>query len=189
MKLSQLCLATIGIVCAAIWLGCGDDEDTGATNFTIGPSLLLTTKIAFASDREGNRDIYVMNVDGTDVINITKHEAYDDSPALSPDGQRIAFVSTRAGSDDIYVMKVGSTNAVNISNRESYDDSPDWSPEGNKIVFRRLDGRGSDIYIMNADGTNVVKLTTHKLPTFILIGRRMGKRLPLCQTVKVVIST
>ncbi len=62
------------------------------------------TKIAFASKRTGNGDIYVMNADGTGQRRLTTNAAADRSPDWSPDGTKIAFASKRTGNGDIYVM-------------------------------------------------------------------------------------
>ena len=48
-------------------------------------------QIAFASNREGNWDIFVMNPDGTEVRNITQHPADDRHPSWSPDGKFISL--------------------------------------------------------------------------------------------------
>ena len=53
------------------------------------------TRIAFASNRDGNAEIYSMNADGTNQTRITNHTARDFDPAWSPDGSRIAFASNR----------------------------------------------------------------------------------------------
>ena len=52
-------------------------------------------KIAFATDRDGNLEIYTMNADGTGQTRITNNPASDDAPAWSPDGTKIAFETNR----------------------------------------------------------------------------------------------
>ena len=91
-------------------------------------------RIAFASERDGNWEVYVMNADGTNIINLTKHPAKDGRPDWSPDGNRIAFSSDRDRKDDddknveIYVMNADGTNPINLTNHPAIDSSPAWEP-------------------------------------------------------------
>ena len=70
----------------------------------------------------------MMNTDGTDVVNITKHEGRNYDPAWSPDGTKIAFGAAREGSPDIYVMNADGTDVVNITKHEGENYNPAWSP-------------------------------------------------------------
>ena len=164
MKLSQSSLSIIGILCAVIWLGCDDESDNGANNFTIGGSLRLSTKIAFVSTREGDDGIYVMNPDGTNVVKLTTNgvAAYYDFPDWSPDGTKIAFnrLTPREG-NSIYVMNADGTNVVNINEHAIYDTTPAWSPDGTKIAFGKNKGIHADIYVINADGTDEINITNN----------------------------
>ena len=71
-----------------------------------GPAAFPGTngKISFSSDRDGNREIYVMDAAGTNQTNLTNSAAQDYEPAWSPDGSKIAFRSDRDGNGEIYVM-------------------------------------------------------------------------------------
>jgi hypothetical protein len=83
-------------------------------------------KIAFVSTRDGNREIYVMNVDGTNQTRLTTNSAEDNHPDWSPDGTQIAFMSNRDGHDQIYVMNADGSDQHNISDNAYSERLPDW---------------------------------------------------------------
>ncbi len=112
-------------------------------------------RIAFVA----NGDIYVINPDGSNEINLTNHPARDSLPAWSPDGTRIAFVSDRDSKHEIYVVNADGSNlkkltSLNIESSWS-SNAPVWSPDGTKIAFAYALNAEGMIYIMNADGSNL----------------------------------
>ena len=107
--------------------------------------------LAFVSERDGNSEIYVMNVDGTGLLRLTNDAGRDTDPAWSPDGKRIAFASDRAGSSDIYVMNADGSNLVRRTQTGS-SEAPAWSPDGSKIAFSSLRDGQFGIYVMSVDG-------------------------------------
>ncbi len=122
-----------------------------------------SSKFAYHSVREGNIDIYVCNVDGTEEQRLTVSSGVDVQPAWSPDGGQIAFVTDRDGNYEIYVMAVDGADARRLTNNGADDNSPDWSPDGTLIAFDSdLDNPAADhweIYIMGADGADVRRVT------------------------------
>ena len=121
-------------------------------------------RIVFASNRDGDWDIYSMDVNGNNVVQLTDHPAIDHYPACSPDGRRIAFLSERGLTSDLYVMDSDGGNVIRLTSDNSKDSRPSWSPDGTKIVFSssRWVNRNSEIYVMDADGENEINLTNHK---------------------------
>lgn len=118
-------------------------------------------RIAFVSARSGNRDIWVMNADGSQQANLTNSDAGDDSqPAWAADG-RIAFVSNRDGNAEIYVMNEDGSSQTNLTHNAANDLDPDWSPDGSRIAFQTGRDGNSEIYVMYADGTSPTNLTNH----------------------------
>ncbi|HKZ01674.1 MAG TPA: Calx-beta domain-containing protein, partial [Pyrinomonadaceae bacterium] len=116
-------------------------------------------KIAFASDRDGNFEIYLMDSDGGGQIRLTEHSAEDYSPAWSPEGTRLAFVSTRDGNAEIYLMNIDGTGQTRLTNNSAADLSPVWTPDGSQIAFVTNRDGNDEIYLMNADGSNQTNLT------------------------------
>lgn len=125
-----------------------------------------TGRIAFASDPDGNwdfdagdADIYLINADGSGIINLTNHPANDFSPDWSPDGSQLVFRTNRDGNHEIYVMNADGSNPVNLTNHTAEERSPAWSPDGTQIAFASNRDGNFEIYVMNADGSAITRLT------------------------------
>jgi hypothetical protein len=123
------------------------------------------SQIVFASNRDGNSEIYVMNADGSGQTRLTNHPSEDYSPAFSRYGRTIAFNSNRDGNAEIYVMNADGSSLTRLTNHPSTDIFPTVSPDGTKIAFQsNRHGENWQIYVMNADGSGVTRLTNH--PSF-----------------------
>ena len=117
-------------------------------------------KIAFASNKDGNAEIYAINADGSHQTRLTNNSDEDGFPSWSPDGARIAFQSSRDGNWEIYVMSADGSNQTRLTNNPDLDMLPAWSPDGTRIAYVSRVGEGSEeIYVMDTDGSNQVHLT------------------------------
>ena len=119
------------------------------------------SKIAFVSDQDGNPDIWVMDRDGSNLINLTNHPEKDHSPAWSSDGEWIAFASVRDSLYwEIYVMRADGSDVRRLTWWEDASDlSPTWSPDGSRLAFASKRDGNWEIYLMDRDGGNLVRLT------------------------------
>ena len=115
--------------------------------------------IGFASDRDGDWEIYVMSPDGDNLTRLTKSAGIDRQPDASPDGKRIAFESQRDGNSEIYIMNADGSDPVNLTQHPAYDTSPAWSPDGQHIAFVSSREGNSEIYVVNAGGGEPINLT------------------------------
>jgi len=118
-------------------------------------------KIAFASDRDGNYEVYVMNEDGSGLKRLTNNPDEDVFPCWSPDGRKIAFESRRDGNPEIYVMNADGTEQTNLTNSTSWDQFPSWSSDGQNIAFHSIRDENHEIYTMNSDGSELKRLTNN----------------------------
>ncbi len=137
----------------------------------------LVSKIAFASDRSDNYDIYVMNTDGGGLTRLTTGAGNNVSPSWSPDGTRIAFVSGRDGNPEIYAMNADGGNQTRLTNSSFDDVSPAFSPDGTKIAFVSNRSGHDQIFVMNADGSNQTNISNSPTDDFGPAWRPDGAKL------------
>src|SRR5581483_8117322 len=100
-------------------------------------------RIAFTSEKDGNKDIYVVNADGSGLERLTSEKGDDEFPAWSRDGRRIAFVSYRNFVTDIYVMNADGSNVRQVTRGPGRESSPAWSADGKRLVYAST-GSGDD---------------------------------------------
>jgi TolB protein len=94
--------------------------------------------IAFHSIRAGNRDIFVMLNDGTQLQQITHDTTQKFCPGWSPDGNQIAFYSDRSGRQEIYIVsKISGSSKWAAPRQISFEGGvyPRWSPDGSWIAY------------------------------------------------------
>ena len=89
-------------------------------------------QIAYASNRDGDYEIYVVDVDSLEEVRVTNHPADDGMPAWSPDGKRLSFSSTRESDEsdkgNIYVMNADGTGLVRLTNHTEGGGLSAWQP-------------------------------------------------------------
>ena len=104
--------------------------------------------IAFATDRDGNSELYKLKPDGTEITRLTDHPGIDCRPKWSPNGRWIAFVSNRAGREDLYLLPASGGEPIRLTEHAAVDDHPAWSPDGRSLAFVSLRDGGFDLYRM-----------------------------------------
>jgi len=126
-------------------------------------------QIAFASNRSGTPQIYLSNVDGSNVTPLTSMEDGACQPAWSPNGRLLVFISpcprradffeTVYTSSSLYLINADGTNITQLTNVPGADFDPAWSPDGKRIAFASMRDGGKQIYTLDSTSLAVTRLT------------------------------
>ncbi len=159
--------------CCRIFLsnldGTGFHPVTSSSEIDVEPKVNPKTgsTVVFSSSRSGHEQVYMMNIDGTDIQRLTNGEGEASNASWSPDGQHIAFSWTRGfatGNWNVFVMDVATRNFVQLTHSEGRNENPVWAPDGTHLAFMSTrNGNKQQIFTMLATGTQPVQLTTQGL--------------------------
>lgn len=120
-------------------------------------------RVAFQSRRDGNWEIYILDLQNGAVTRVTNAPAYDGAPTWSPDGAQLAFESYRARNLDIWRVNADSTNPVNLTaNDPGYDFAPAWSPDGKTIVFTSWATGNKQLFAVTPNGEQRTNLSNNR---------------------------
>lgn len=135
------------------------------------------TRLAFMSNRDGNNEIYIVNVDGSGLRRLTNHPNIDATPTWSPSGTQIAFTSDRGGTPSIYIVGVDGLGLRRLTFEIS--DRATWSPAPrNEIAYTARTGPGYDIKVLDLATSQIRQLTfgegTNEAPAWAPNGRHLS---------------
>ncbi len=140
------------------WRESGGEDHSDWYLFRDEPVVEEPRIIIFSSDRDGDFEIYSLDMDSETLTQLTFNTSTDKHPALSPEGTKIAFVSNRSGNWAIHTMNADGTG-VSSELYTLFDPAyghPSWSPDASQIVF----DDDLELHIINSDGTDYVQLTS-----------------------------
>jgi Tol biopolymer transport system component len=105
-------------------------------------------------------EIYRVDIDGSDLVNLTNSPEDDGRPVWSPAAEKVVFVSDRDGNAEIYTMNADGSGQMRLTNNLAYDTYPSWSPDGGWITFHSDRDGNTEIYKMTEAGLSTTRLTT-----------------------------
>ena len=125
-------------------------------------------------------DIFMADLNGKIVKQLTNSKGYDAEATLSPDGKKMLYTSTKDGDIDMYVMDLKTGKEIKVTNLLGYDGGGWFSPDGKKLIWRasrpkteaeikeykELLAQGlvaptnMEVWVANADGTNAKQVSS-----------------------------
>jgi len=121
---------------------------------------IALTSIAFYSDRDGSKEVYLMDYDGHDQRRLTAHKSISMSPSWSGAGDAVVYVSFFAERGPaLYLADVASGRKTPLVTDGTLNASPSFSPDGRQVAFARAIGANIEIFLCQRDGSNVRRLT------------------------------
>lgn len=118
-------------------------------------------RLAFATTRNGNSEVFVLDLRSGQAQRLTFHSSGDLSPSWSPTGREIAFTSDRGGRPQIYLMNADGSNVRRLTFEGDYNAAPAWSPQGDWIAHVCRTGRmGFKLCLTSPDGQRRLQLTS-----------------------------
>lgn len=115
--------------------------------------------IAFTSRKSGNADIYLIDINGGGLTQLTTSSAHDMYPSWSPDGQRIVYQTNEGGDWEIAIIEISTKRVTPLTRNTCNDWGPSWSPAGDWITFYSDCNGERNIYKMRSDGSGRTQLT------------------------------
>ncbi len=161
-------------------------------------------QVAFASTRTGIPQIYIINVDGTGIRQITNEQDGACQPDWSPDGKRLVYVSPCRQKQDfyqgssLYLIDANGENRTPLPTSLGGDFEPAWSPDGKRIAFTSLRDGYMEIYMINLETNLVTRLTraqdisrgVHaRMPAWNPIGFQLAYVLKRAGTTQIWVTT
>ncbi|HXI14592.1 MAG TPA: Tol-Pal system beta propeller repeat protein TolB [Thermoanaerobaculia bacterium] len=139
---------------------------------------IFMTQIAFVSSRDGAKEIYLMDYDGSSQRRITSHRTLALNPDWSPDNDRLVYTAFGKESSDLYIVNRRGGGRLRISTGVGLNTSATFSPDGKEIAFVGSVRGNPDIYVIRDDGTGMRRLTSassiESTPSWSPTGRQIA---------------
>jgi TolB protein len=123
-----------------------------------GKRSVFGTKIVFISNRTGNKEVYMCDFDGENVVQLTNSRSISLTPTVSSDGNYLAWMDYTSGRPNLYIKNLATGAKVSV-NKHGVCISPAWRPGTNTLVTTLSYQGDQDLYLIRADGTVERRLT------------------------------
>ncbi|MDH5297873.1 MAG: Tol-Pal system beta propeller repeat protein TolB [Desulfobulbaceae bacterium] len=125
-----------------------------------GETGISRSRIAFTSDKTGAKEIYLADVLGDNVRQVTNHRDLAVAPRFSPDGKFLTYTSYHHGNADLYITNLAQSKTTKpLSRRKGLNMAPAWAPDGKSMVVTLSKDGNPDLYEIDTKGFILRQLT------------------------------
>jgi len=128
---------------------------------SFGEKPLFASKIVYVSERNREKEVYLIDYDGQRETRVTVNQAMELLPSWSADGEKIIYTSYRRNSPELYIYNLY-TGATQLLSSGGVNYAADWSMDGEKIVFTSSKGGNAEIYVHTVKSGKTQRLTFHR---------------------------
>ncbi len=144
-----------------------------------GEKGITSSRIAFVSDETGHKEIYLTDVLGDNIRQVTNHKNLAVSPRFSPDGRLLAYTSYHRKNPNLYITDLSQSKTTRpISRRSGLNMAAAWSPDGNTMAITLSKDDNPDLYLIDTQGNILDRLTRNEginvSPTWSPDGKRIA---------------
>jgi serine/threonine protein kinase len=116
-------------------------------------------RIVFSSSRSGDRNIWSMQADGSNVAALTTGASLDERPVYSPDGTQVAFVSDRGGRRGIWMVSADGGSPRQVAAAHALT-GLSWSRDGTRLVYSAPGGELPQLDVLEVASGRITRLPT-----------------------------
>lgn len=117
------------------------------------------TRLAFVSNKTGHKEIYLVDVDGSNLTQLTRDANISVAPSLSADGQRLAYTGYKSGYCDVWEVQLGSGSRSRIMKYPGINSGAAYSPDGSHIAVTLSKDGNPELYVTDSSGSSPRRLT------------------------------
>ena len=124
-----------------------------------GTKGIAGTRIAFVATKTGFKEIYTIEVDGSNLVQLTRDSSISVSPALSSDGSLLAYTGYQSGYADVYQISLASGSRQRILKYPGTNSGASYSPDSNRLAVTLSKDGNPELYVTDSGGGSARRLT------------------------------
>ena len=121
---------------------------------------IASTKIAFVSHEHNAKEVYITDILGRSLRQVTRHHNLIVSPRFTPDGNMLSYTSYHSGNSNLYITDLRQSKTTRaLSRRKGMNLAPAWAPDGKRLILTLSVNGNPDLYMLDNKGRILEQLT------------------------------